>query len=176
MSEGNKKAADGAALWARARSSTLDALAADRREIDETDLAAYLDGTLEAAACTRVEAALASDPDRLELLIAAREALHADPVAAPETLVARAQALVPDADPHAEAWVGGLSGWLAGRLELLLDPRRGLAFAGVAAGFLVISVAGFELGRAEIAYSTQVDSLLAQEFTGLIGRDGEDLL
>lgn len=58
----------------------------------------------------------------------------------------------------------------------LLEPGRGLAFAGVAAGFLVISVAGFELGRAEVIYSTQVDGLLAQDFVGLIGRDGEDLL
>ena len=61
----------------------------------------------------------------------------------------------------------------------LLDPRRGFAFAGVAAGFLMIGVAGFELGRAEVVYSTQIDGLLAQDFAnlaGLIDRDGEDLL
>ena len=180
MSEGNEKAADGAALWAQARASTLGALADEWPDVDESDLAGYLDGSLEAAAAARVEAALARDPDRLELLIAAREALQAGPAAAPADLpadlVARAQALVPEPDLPAEAWAGRLSGWLAGRLELVLDPRRGLAFAGVAAGFLMISVAGFELGRAEVAYSAQVDSLLAREFTGLIGRDGEDLL
>ena len=176
MSQGNEKAADGAALWARARASALGALADQWPDIDESDLAGYLDSTLEAAACARVEAALARDRDRLELLIAAREALQAGPAQAPADLVARAQALVPEPNPPAEAWAGGLTGWLAGHLEPLLDPRRGLAFAGVAAGFLMISVAGFELGRAEVVYSAQVDSLLAQEFTGLIGRDGEDLL
>lgn len=179
MSEGTKKAADGVALWARA--STLGALADEWPDIDEVDLAAYLDGTLESAARARVETALARDPDRLVLLIAAREAQDAGPAAAPEALVARAQALVPQTlvpEPHlpAKGPAGRLSGWLAGRLDLLIDPRRGLAFAGVAAGFLAISVAGFELGRAEVVYSSQVDSLLAQEFTGLIGRDGEDLL
>lgn len=185
MSEGNKKAADGAALWGRARSSTLSALAdqwaSEWPDIDESDLAGYLDGTMEAAAAARVEGALAHDADRLELLIAAREALQAGPAQAPEDLVARAQALVSHDSvngphPPAEAWAGRLSGWLAGHLGPLLDPRRGLAFAGVAAGFLMICVAGFELGRAEVVYSAQVDSLLAQEFTGLIGRDGEDLL
>jgi len=180
MSERNNKAADGAALWARARAMTLGALAAEWPGIDESDLAAYLDGTLGAAARERVEAALASDPERLELLISAREALRAGPAAAPADLVARAQALVPEPHPPAAVWGARLTGWLAGQLapvlDPVLDPRRGLAFAGIAGAFLMISVAGFELGRAEVVYSAQVDSLVAQEFTGLISPDGEDLL
>ncbi len=176
MSEGNNKPVDGPALWERARLSTLDALAAEVPNIDEADLAAYLDGDLDAAAGVRVEAALASHPETLELLIAAREALEAGPTAAPEILVTRAQALAPEPRPLAGVWAGRLGAWLAPGMGPLLEPGRGLAFAGVAAGLLVISVAGFELGRAEVIYSTQVDGLLAQDFVGLIGRDGEDLL
>jgi len=172
MPEGNSKAADGPALWDRARTSILEALAAQAPNIDEADLAAYLDGDLDAGACARVEAALASHAESLELLIAAREALEAAPAAAPESLVARAQALAPARRPPIGDWTGRL----AAALGALLEPRRGLAFAGLAAGFLVVSVAGFELGRAEVVYSSQVDRLLTQEFVGLIDRDGEDLL
>jgi hypothetical protein len=179
MSEGNKKAVDGPALWERARLPTLETLAAEAPTIDESDLAAYLDGDLDAADCARVEAALASHTDSLALLIAAREALDAGPAAfeaVPETLVARAQALAPEPRSLAASWVGRLVAWLAPHVGPLLEPGRGLAFAGVAAGFMVISVAGFELGRAEVIYSAQIDGLLAQDFVGLIDRDGEDLL
>ncbi len=172
MPEGNSKAADGPALWAWARSCTLEALAAEAPNIDEADLAAYLDGDLDAVACARVEAALASRADSLDLLIAAREALAAGPVAAPPSWVARARALARESRPSARDWMGRLTA----ALGALLEPSRGLAFAGLAAGFLVASVAGFELGRAEVDYSSQVDQLLAQEVVGLIDRDGEDLL
>ncbi len=185
MSESNKKAADGAALWGRARLSVREELAAAAPGLDEGDLAAYLDGRLDAAERARVEAALASRPESLELLIACREAV-ADPapgIAAPDAppkVVARAQALVPEPRPQAVTWALDAGAWLSARLAdrvgALLDPRRGLALAGVAAGFLVISVAGFELGRAEVAYSAQIDGLLAQDFVVLIERDGEDLL
>ncbi len=179
MSEGNKKAVDGPALWERARLPALESLAAEAPNIDEADLAAYLDGDLDAVDCARVEAALASRPDSLELLISAREALEAGPAApetVPEALVARAQALAPKPRSLAGNWAGRLGAWLAPHVGPLLDPGRGLAFAGVAAGFMAISVAGFELGRAEVVYSTQIDGLLAQDFVGLIDRDGEDLL
>ncbi|MDX1575934.1 MAG: hypothetical protein R3285_07055 [Kiloniellales bacterium] len=181
MSEGNKKAADGAALWDRARLPVLEDLAAAAPEIDEGDLAAYLDGRLDAGECARIEAALASRADSLELLIASREAVESPAVPeAPSEVVARAQALVPEPRPRVLIWARQAGAWLSARMAdrvgALLDPRRGLAFAGVAAGFLVISVAGFELGRAEVAYSTQIDGLLAQDFVVLIERDAEDLL
>jgi len=183
MSEGNKKAADGRALWERARSSTLESLAGEAPAIDEGDLAAYLDGELDGPDCARIEAALASHGDKLELLIAAREALEAAPLSeapeAPEAMVARAQALAPEPrapQPMARIWAARPGAWLAAHVGPLLEPGRGLAFAGVAAGFMVISVAGFELGRAEVDYSTQIDGLLAQDFVSLIERDGEDFL
>lgn len=172
------KVADGRALWDRARGSTLDALAAQAPDLDAGDLAAYLDGGLDETACARVEAALASRPDSLELLIAAREALDtaSDVLAVPEALVARVQALAPARKVAAPNWAGRLAAWLAAASESSFALGRGLAFAGVAAGFLVISVAGFELGRAEVQYSTQVDTLLDQDFAALVGQDGEDLL
>ena len=181
MSEANKKAADGAALWGRARGRVLEDLATAAPEVDAGDLAAYLDGCLDAAQCARIEAALASQADSLDVLIAAREAVErpATPEA-PAEVIARAQALVPEPRPQAVTWALDAGAWLSARLAdragALLDPRRGLALAGAAAGFLVISVAGFELGRAEVAYSTQIDGLLAQDFVVLIERDGEDLL
>ena len=67
MSEGDSKAADGRELWQRARGSAQHALAARAPELDEATLAAYLDGSLDAAARTRVEAALASSPEALDL-------------------------------------------------------------------------------------------------------------
>lgn len=180
MSEGNKKAADGPALWERARVSTLETLAGEAPTIDEGDLAAYLDGGLDAADCARIEAALASHGDKLELLAAARQALEAEPapetMVAPEAIVARAQALAPEPRAPARIWAVRPGAWLASRTGALLEPARGLAFAGVAAGFMAISVAGFELGRAEVDYSTQIDGLLAQDFVNLFERGGEDLL
>ena len=180
MSEGNKKVADGPALWERARSSTLEALAGDAPTIDAGDLAAYLDGELDAPDCARIEAALANQSDKLELLIAAREALEAPPLPeAPEAMVARAQALAPKPrapQPMARTWAARSVAWLAAHVGPLLEPGRGLAFASVAAGFMVISVAGFELGRAEVAYNSQIGGLLAQDYVGLMERGGEDLL
>ncbi len=177
MSEGNKKAADGAALWDRARSRVLEDLAAAAPEIDESDLAAYLDSNLDPAERAHVEAALASQADSLELLVASRKGMAGPAVPeAPSQVVARAQALVLAPEQRAEIWARAIGARLSANLAALLDPRRGLAFAGVTAGFLVISVAGFELGRAEVAYNSQIGGLLAQDFVGFVERDGEDLL
>ena len=178
MSKRNEKPADGRALWERARTPVLSELAAGAPELDESDLAAYLEGDLDAAACARIEAALASRPDSLDLLIASRAAL-ADRPAAPERLAARIRALVPDSRGSRAAvrpWAARLGAWLAALAGGPAAPGRGFALAGVAAGFLAISVVGFELGRAEVVYSTQIDGLLAQEFVGLIERGSEDLL
>lgn len=199
MPKGNHKASDGRALWHRARGSTLRAMAERAPDVDEMDLAAYLDGGLDEATRARVEAALAGRPDRLELLIAARaavDALETEAVSAPEAVVARAQALAPDAQWPARStvrspvrstvrspvrspvptWAGRAFAWLAGVAGPAFAPQRGLVLAGVAAGFLAIGVAGFELGRAEAMYSAEVDDLLAQDFATLIAPYGEDLL
>ena len=172
MSDKDSKAAEGGALWRRARESSLEGLAAPAQAIDENDLAAYLEGELDAAERARIEAVLARRPEALDLLIGAREALDAEPAAMPQAFEARAQALV----PARKSLAARLAEGLAAVLDLTRRPARGLAFAGVAAGFMMISVAGFELGRAEVDFSTQIDGLLAQDFLGLIERGGEDFL
>ncbi len=96
MTDGDKKAADGPALWALAREATKRSLPENVPGIDGLDLAAYLDSRGDEAVRARVEAALAASPETLELVVAAREALVAGSTAAPESLIARAQDLVPD--------------------------------------------------------------------------------
>jgi anti-sigma factor RsiW len=165
MTDGDKKAADGPALWAHAREATTRSLLENAPGIDALDLAAYLEGRGDEAVRARVEAALAASPETLELAVAACEALDAGSTA-------RAQDLVPDGPARWPGWMA----WL-GRLPALPQaPQRAVAFAAVAAGFIVVSVAGFELGRAEYAYSTQVDSLLAREVGSLLDGGGEDIL
>ncbi len=172
MTDGDKKAADGAALWAHAREATTRSLLENAPGIDALDLAVYLEGRGDEAVRARVEAALAASPETLELAVAACEALDAGSTAAPESLIARAQDLVPDGPARWPGWMA----WLGRFPALPQAPQRAVAFATVAAGFIVVSVAGFELGRAEYAYSTQVDSLLAREVGSLLDGGGEDIL
>lgn len=172
MSEGDRKTADGLSLWLRARESAQDALAARAPDLDEAALAAYLDGRLDAAGRTRVEAALASSPETLDLLLASREALAAGPATAPEAVLARARALAAEPRALPARWASQISAWLFPGLA----PVRALAFASVAAGFVMVSLAGFELGRAEVDYSAEIDLLVQQEVAGLIDRTAEDFL
>jgi anti-sigma factor RsiW len=172
MTDGEKKAADGPALWAHAREAAINSLLEYLPGTDAMDLAAYLEGRGDEAVRARVEAALVASPEALELVVAARQALDAGSAAAPESLIARAQDLVPDSPARRPGWMA----WL-GRLPALpWAPQRAMALATVAAGFIVVSVAGFELGRAEYDYSSQVDSLLAREVGSLLDGGGEDLL
>jgi hypothetical protein len=172
MTDGNRKAADGPALWAHAREATMGSLLESLPGIDALDLAAYIEGRGDDAVRARVEAALVASPEVLDLVLAAREALDAGSTVAPESLITRAQDLVPDGPARRPGWMA----WL-GRLPALPQaPQRAVAFATVAVGFILVSVAGFELGRAEYAYSAQVDNLLAREVGGLLDGGGEDLL
>ena len=172
MTEDESDIAGGRVLLRRARDLITEDSRAAASRVDPLDLAAYLDGRLDGESCARVEAQLAASSEAMELLIASREALDAGDAAAPESLVRRASALT-----GAPESVGG--GWLAqlaGLLALPAAPQRALAFASVAAAFLLISVTGFELGRAEIAYSAQIDKLVAREIGFAIDRSVEDLL
>lgn len=128
-------------------------------------LAAYLDGTLGEAERNEVEALLARDPDALEIALAARGALleSADP--APDSLVARAGALVPDEVPSLRA-----------RLANLFDFRRPVwQPAGWTGAVLAVALAclmGFELGQTGLESALAVDELLAQEIA--LGFDQSD--
>ena len=172
MTKDERDIASGRALlrWARDLASEDSRMAAGR--VDPLDLAAYLDGRLDGELRARVEARLAATPEAMELLIASREALDAGSVAAPESLVRRASALAGAPERAGGDWLARLPGLFA----LPAAPQRALAFASVAAAFLLISVTGFELGRAEVAYSARIDDLVAREIGFAIDRSVEDLL
>ncbi len=132
---------DGARLWARARGAWT---APPGAAPDAVALAAYLDGTLDPEGRARVEAWMAGSLDALNLVVAAREAGAGAPAAAPADVVRRAQGLVRARRPA--------GGGFAARLGALLAPDapfwRPVAWAGVTAVLLLVSVSGFELGRA----------------------------
>ena len=139
-------ARDGAGLWARARPGWRATIAPGSAEEapDPLILAAYLDGTLDEAGRAAVEVWMAATPEALESMIAARDALAAEPPgAAPVSLVSRAQGLV-RAPLRVSA---GLGAWLRGLIGFEPGAWRPLAWAGVAAVLLVVSAGGFELGR-----------------------------
>ncbi len=149
MSEGygnGGNARDGAGLWARARPGWRATIAPGSAEEAPNPLmlSAYLDGTLDEAGRAAVEAWMAATPEALDLMIAAREALAAEtPGPAPVSLVSRARGLV--RAPLRES--AGLGAWLRGLIGFEPEAWRPLAWAGVAAVLLVVSVGGFELGR-----------------------------
>ena len=164
------------ALLRRARDLATEDSRAAAGGVDPLDLAAYLDGTLDGEPRARVETQLAASPEAMELLIASREALDAGDVAAPESLVRRASALAGAPESAGGKWLARLPGLFALPVALPAPPQRALAFASVAAAFLLISVTGFELGRAEVAYSARIDDLVAREIGFAIDRSVEDLL
>lgn len=104
---------------------------------DSLALAAYLDGRLDEAARDRVEAWLAADPDRLEILLGTQDALAAGSDPAPEALVARAKGLVAAAPTTAREANGAV--W----------PR--LYWPSAAAAVVLACVLGFQLGQSREA-------------------------
>lgn len=170
--ESDRKARD-AALWARARDAWRDGAGADRA-LDPTDLAAYLDGTLEPGAAAALEAALVADPDALACLATARAALAEPDTAAPERVVRRAQAL---RRPGPTAAVESRGGWwpaLAGGFAAL--GRTG-AWAGLAAAVLLLaSVSGFEAGRSGGWHMAALDAAVADDVRLVLGDATQDLL
>ena len=161
MTQKDAKAPDGAALWQAVRGGTLDHSAEEGPELDPSLLAAYLEGGLSEAEAAEVEAVLAADPAQLDLALAAEEALAAGTTAAPESLVSRARELVPEG--------GGAAAW---RNHWLPAGGRALAFAGITAALVLVSLAGFELGRTGVAYEAEAERLLSADQSP----DGEDFL
>ena len=132
---------DGARLWARARGAWT---APPGAAPDAVTLAAYLDGTLDPEGRARVEAWMAGSLDALDLVVAAREAGAEAPAAAPADVVRRAQGLV----RTRRVAGGGFAARLGARLASDAPFWRPVAWAGVTAALLLVSVGGFELGRA----------------------------
>ncbi len=127
---------EAAELWRRARPERRDGPEAP----DPLLIAAYVDGKLDPQARDQVEAWMASSPDALDLVIAARAAHTDTPLAgAPAGLLTRARGLVRPAvvDTDAKRTIGD---WFA-------DMTRPGVWAATAAAMLFAAVVSFELGR-----------------------------
>ncbi len=149
---------DGAPLWRQA--VTAFAAPAPAARLDDLTLAAYLDGRLDAAANDRVEGLLAADPLALEQFLQADAALGATQ-ALPPGLLARASRLVPEAAENHFGLLGRLFGGRDRSGGFRLKP---MLLAASLAAILVVSVAGFEIGRfgyavAEETYFPETDTL-----------------
>jgi anti-sigma factor RsiW len=147
---------------------------------DSLRLAAYLDGTLEERERAELEAWLAAHPEALEVLLASREALAEATGPAPDSLVRRACALVPERRaPLAGQW-RRLGRRLRRRLGDLVvaSAWRGqaLAWSGVTAAVLVACLAGFRLGESGYHSAATVENLLAHETAAVFGESGEELI
>lgn len=169
----------GADLWRKARGPVHAALgdssAPDAMTPDAMTLAAYLEGTLDEDQDAPVEVWLARNPEALDDLIAAREALTEAPGPVPAGIAARAQDIVRARVPQAAAAGGagfGLSA-LFGGLNGLLRPA---VWAGAAALLVLASVSGFELGRAGVEHLASVDATVSRDLLLVMGRTGTDLL
>ncbi len=126
---------------------------------DSMELAAYLDGTLEDAARDRVEAWFAAAPERLDLLIGARQALAEPTVPAPDPVVRRAAGLLPE--PGSLPVPGFSAGF--GRLLALAGPVRPLGLVAVSGAVLLACVVGFELGRMGYLSTLAMEQVVAYE-------------
>lgn len=177
--------AEGRGLWRRlaAEAATSAPAGAPAEGPDDeaaaaNRLAAYLDGRLEAAGAERLEAELAASPSALEAFLSADAAVGATQ-APPERLLRRAAALVPGealapaVRSRGGLWsrlfggagglsAGGISGGVSGGVSggaALQGGTLGLrpaALVAVLAAVLLVSAAGFELGR--LGYDVAAES------------------
>jgi anti-sigma factor RsiW len=126
---------EGIALWRRWRSHAR-AAAEDGGADNALLLAAYIDSRLATARAEAVEEWLADHPEALDDVIAARTSTGLP--ASPDSIVARAQALVAPRDETVISFTrrpAGLHGW-----------RAAAAWGGLAASLLATSLFGFALG------------------------------
>ena len=178
MNETDKSEPRNPGLWRRYRSDQ-EGLSGSQGIVDRPDsliLAAYLDGTLSEAERERLESHLAQAPDDLELVLAARNALADGAGPAPDTLVARACALVPE--------VASPMGNPLYRLSKSVVELRGgggrfwqpVAWSGAAAAVLLACTIGFQLGQSGYAGVLSVERSQAWEVVGVLGQSTEDFL
>ncbi|MBX3501837.1 MAG: hypothetical protein KF889_20535 [Alphaproteobacteria bacterium] len=140
--DGSRSAPDasGRALWQRARAA---GPAAAGRPVDDTMIAAWLDGRLSEAETAAVERYLVARPEALKAALEVRNAL-ADAARAPvpDRVLARARALV-GFEAERQVGRGGLTGLFG---SLFGTGRRALEMAAVGAAFVVVIAGGFSLG------------------------------
>jgi len=172
MSEQDRRKERDAELWhrLRERSRVITAEEGSHEMPDAMALAAYLDGTLDERAREGVEAWLATAPEGLDLLLAAREALAEPGAAAPEALLRRAAALVPDPPGR------GLAAWFGG----LFAPAGGLAqplgWSGAAVGVVLACLVGFQMGQAGYLGAETLEQLADAEAGFVIDPAEEEIL
>ena len=146
-------------LWARTRQEWRNSVESQvDRALDPNDLAAYLDGRLEGADLARVEAWMAGSDAALGLALSAREGLATAPLAVPDQVVRRAQAMVGFAPPQARGgWWRRLIGGLG------FGELTPLAQAGAFAVVALIGFGSFQLGQEQgsrVAASPAAESSL----------------
>lgn len=137
------------------------------------ELAAYLDGGLSAEAAATLEAHLVRCPACLDAVVELRELRAGEAPAgfiAPETVAARAKALVPNVLSEQEAvYRAAVRHWLAPNWSVW-----GQRAAALAAG-LALSFVGYHFGATSARTTAAEDLLLAEASFGLYGTaDGID--
>ena len=153
------KTEEGAKLWRQAREAWADGSAAAPGDPDPLELAAYLDGRLDEAAATALEARLAAEPRLLDETMALRESLAMKPEAAPDAVIDRAQAL--RLQGPAPALSAAARPPRAGWLDRLFGGWLRPAVPAFAVLTLIVACAGaFELGR------QQSEQMLLQQTAG----------
>ena len=178
MNEIDKSEPRNPSLWRRDRSDP-EGLSGSQGIADRPDsltLAAYLDGTLSEAERERLESHLAHAPDDLELVLAARDALTDGAGPAPDPLVARACALVPEAASPAGNILSGLAQSAAGPLRTGGWFWRPAAWSGAATAVILACAIGFQLGQSGYASALSVERSQAWEVVGVLGQSTEDFL
>jgi anti-sigma factor RsiW len=137
---GDRKSADGAALWRRFRA--LDRTGTNRDEPTALELAAYAEGRLNEAAARRIEAWLCAHPEALDDVVAARTGEEAS---ASRAVTERAAALVA-ADPAGAEIIP-----FRRKATPSYAWRMHVTRAAVAASLLLTGLVGFTLGSQSYA-------------------------
>ena len=179
---------DGAALWRRAREGW-HAAAETEAEPDALSVAAYLEGRLDETGAEAVETWMAAEPEALKSVLSARAVLAEAPDPkthpVPESMIARAQGVVRGRSSRGQArgqirgqtrgqtWGSTWADALLGGLDGLLRPA---AWAGAATVLLLVSVSGFELGRAGAEYRASLDAAVARDLHLVMVPSGQNLL
>jgi anti-sigma factor RsiW len=138
MAEPGLRAED-AALWRRWQALAPEMAPGTAVAPEPLLLAAYAEGRLGEAEAAAVERWLAAAPEALADLAAARAVGNAVAEAAAETMIVRAQALVPAAGPKVVP--------LRRPQPQLGRWRMAMAWGGLAASILATSLVGFTLGN-----------------------------
>jgi anti-sigma factor RsiW len=133
-----------ARLWRRASEFRLDVPPGE--PVDAMDLAAYLDGTMEASARQAFEQRLVVDDAALDTLIASRAALgHSEAVRA--QVMAQARGLVAAPEPAVRPRASrSLAAWFADTFTGPWRPAVGAMAFGL---YALLCLTSFELGRTD---------------------------